>query len=78
MGRQKRTPELEAQILNRLKFGMTKIEIQRELGVGCRIADAIYKENGFDKRPIEKGAHFPPELLAQWDALHRRYGTCQK
>lgn len=76
MGRTKITPELEDRIVNRLKFGMKKTEVCRELNVGERTVDRIYKEHGFDRIPVEKT--FPAELLKEWDELHRRYGTCQK
>ena len=60
------------------EFGMKKKDIERELKVGSRIVDNIYKEHGFDQRPVKASTHYPPELLEQWDELHRRYGTCQK
>lgn len=76
--RTKRTPELETKIVNRLKAGMKKKDIERELKVGHRIVDNIYKEYGFNQRPVKASTHYPPGLLKEWDELHRRYGTCQK
>lgn len=77
--RKKRTPELDQMVVNRLKFGMSKKEIEQELGLSGRMVDTIYREYGFNTRPIEeKTIHYPKELLDQWDTLHRRYGTCQK
>lgn len=65
-------------VVNRLKFGMAKKEIERELGLSGKMVDTIYREYGFNTNPKEKTIHYPKELLDQWDALHRRYGTCQK
>ena len=65
-------------VVNRLKFGMSKKEIEQELGLSGRMVDTIYREYDFNTHPKDKTIHYPKELLDQWDALHRRYGTCQK
>lgn len=67
--------ETELQIYNRLKFGMSKSDIRKELGLSIKTIHRVYVKYGFDKIEAKNKSRMPQELLKQWDLLHERYGT---
>lgn len=55
--------------------GKSALQISKVVGASPATVRSYMQKWGIDYRVDKKEGNFPPNLLAEWDKLHERYGT---
>lgn len=68
--------ETEQKIKEMLEKGHTPEYIANDMEISVRTVVRIRNKYWPEKEPdIKKQHQFPPELIAEWDKIHKKYGN---